>query len=528
MSTLEAVLLRRIERERSARIEAERLLEKRSLELYEANLGLRTWTAKLEEIVNERTAELTKALEETREANSQIEHQALHDPLTGLPNRRYLKQILQDLAGNKDHDNGIAIFHIDLDRFKQINDTRGHAAGDYVLTHAAAILKSLIRTEDFVARIGGDEFVIVARTDGSTKSLASLANRITVELARPVLYKKNFCRFGASVGIAYSRSKYIDPSKLLINADIALYRAKNNGRGRYAFFSSAIQKEIVDTQNLAEAILTGLDQNEFFPIYQPQFNARTFEVVGVETMARWNHPEKGILAPSCFLKVAEDIKVIHRIDSIILERCLRDIISFKENGIVIPKLSVNISLRQLSDPNLLKSVARLRLPKGLVAFELIESIFLDDSDADTAIRRTIKRLKKLGVDIEIDDFGTGHASIVGLIRVQPTRLKIAQELVMPINRSRKQRRLVQSIIEIGKALNIGIVAEGVETMEHAKILHDMGCDVLQGYAFAIPMTAPQLFHFLKTNAWRNKIDTFPSLVPGGVDQSGLASAKHLN
>ncbi len=507
MSNLEAVLLKRIERERKARFEAERLLEEKSVELHEVNLGLRSWSSLLEEIVEERTAELTQALDETRKANSHIEHQALHDPLTGLPNRRYLKQILEDWAGDKNSPNGIAILHIDLDRFKQINDSRGHAAGDFVLTHTASILTALVRTEDFVARIGGDEFVIVTRTDGNTKSLEALANRITVQLARPVLYKKNFCRFGASVGIAYSRSKSIDPSKLLINADIALYRAKNSGRGRYAFFSSALQKEILEEQNIAEAIIHGLDQGEFFPVYQPQFDAKTLDIVGVEAMVRWNHPEKGILAPASFLKVAENIKMIDRIDSLILERGLRDIISFQESEVVVPKLSVNISSHRLLDPDLLKSIAKLRLPKGLVAFELIESIFLDDSEADISIQRTIKRLKKLGIDIEIDDFGTGHASIVGLLCVEPARLKIAQELVMPITRSRKQRQLVRSIIEMGQALNIGIVAEGVETMEHAEILRDLGCETMQGYMFAMPMSAPQLFHFLKKKIWREKLNT---------------------
>ncbi len=248
-------------------------------------------------------------------------------------------------------------------------------------------------------------------------------------------------------------------------------------------------------------MLTSLDMNEFFPLYQPQFDANSFEMVGVETMVRWNHREKGILEPAKFLKVAEDLKVIGRIDGMILERGLRDIITFRESGIVIPKLSVNISLRRLCDPDLIRIITDMKLPKGLVAFELIELIFLDDSDSDLSISRTINRLKRLGVEIEIDDFGTGHASIVALLRVNPTRLKIAHELVMPITRSRPQRRLVQSIIEMGKALGIGIVAEGVETMEHAEMLKDMGCDVLQGYAFATPMTAPNLFHFLRSSAW---------------------------
>jgi diguanylate cyclase (GGDEF)-like protein len=511
VTTSEAILARRVERERAARIAAERLLEKKSLDLYEINNGLREWTAMLEEIVTERTAELTKSLEETRDANTLVEYQALHDPLTGLANRSYLRQVLQDIAKARDQrkDIGTAIFHIDLDRFKQINDTRGHTAGDFILVHTAAILKSLVRTGDFVARIGGDEFVIVARSDCNTSSLTALASRIIQELAKPVLYMQSYCRFGASIGIAYSRSKTSNPTKLLVNADIALYRAKKAGKGRYAFFSSAVQKEIIETQTIAEDILTGLDQGEFFPIYQPQFDAVTHEIVGVEALVRWNHRDKGILYPAQFLKIAEDIKVIDRIDSIVLERGLGDILSFRESGVIIPRLSVNISSQRLSDPNLAKTLRDYKLPKGLVAFELLESIFLDDIDAKSLVSRTIKQLKRLGIEIEIDDFGTGHASIVGLLRINPTRLKIARELVMPITKSRKQRRLLQSIIEMGKALGIDIVAEGVESWDHAEMLRDLGCDYLQGYALAMPMTAPRLFHFMKTGAWRTRSDTAP-------------------
>jgi diguanylate cyclase (GGDEF)-like protein len=498
----EAILKRRIERERRGRLEAERLLEEKSLELYEINQGLRNWTAMLEEIVKERTAELTKALEDTHQAKSQIEHHALHDPLTGLANRRYLTQILEELSEAQEKDGSIAIFHIDLDRFKQINDTRGHAAGDYVIAHAAAVLKSLVRGDDFVARIGGDEFVIVARSDGDTRALAALATRIISELAKPVLYKKGYCRFGASIGIAYARLADTNPAKLLVNADIALYRAKDSGRGRYAFFSGHLQREIVEKQNVADDILNGLDRNEFFPVYQPQFDARTLQVIGVETLVRWNHPERGILAPGQFIRIAEDIKAINRLDSFVLERGLRDILSFRDAGIEIPRLSVNMSLRRLCDPNLIRSLEDWDLPKGLLAFELVESIFLDDGDSDASISRAIKSLKKFGIDIEIDDFGTGHASILGLLRVRPARLKIDQQLVKPIVRSAKQRRLLQSIIEMGKALGIGIVAEGVESMEHAELLRDLGCDILQGFALAMPMTAPRLFHFLKTGGYR--------------------------
>ena len=215
---------------------------------------------------------------------------------------RHLKQVLQVLSemppGEKDR--GVAVFHIDLDRFKQINDTRGHAAGDFLLTYVASVLRSTIRASDFVARIGGDEFVIVLRSDGNAKSLASLASRIVAIFAKPIRYGKQLCRFGASVGIAFSRNKGGDLSKLLVNADIALYRAKKSGRGRFAFFSSAVQREMVENQRIADDIMGGLEANEFFPVYQPQFDASSLELVGIETLVRWRHRERGVLLPEKF------------------------------------------------------------------------------------------------------------------------------------------------------------------------------------------------------------------------------------
>jgi EAL domain-containing protein (putative c-di-GMP-specific phosphodiesterase class I) len=183
-----------------------------------------------------------------------------------------------------------------------------------------------------------------------------------------------------------------------------------------------------------------------------------------------------------------------------LEQSLRDLEMLEEHGFRIPKLSVNISLWRLGDADLIRGLKNLKLPEGRLAFELVESIFLDDTDKSTPVSRAIRQVRQLGIDIEIDDFGTGHASIVGLLRVNPARLKIAHQLVLPITRSRPQRHLVQSIIDMGKALGIGIVAEGVETMEHARILRELGCDVLQGYAIARPMEAGALLKFLKKRA----------------------------
>jgi diguanylate cyclase (GGDEF)-like protein len=435
-------------------------------------------------------------------AKADIEHNSLHDSLTGLPNRRYLDDILQRhaarcaLNGRK-----LALLHIDLDRFKQINDTLGHAAGDAMLIHASDVLKSNIRPEDFVARIGGDEFVVVSAIDGDDTVLGDLADRIIVRMRQPVNYEGHECRFGVSVGIATAIGVDVDPRKLLVNADIALYKAKSRGRNRYEFFSEALQAEVIKTKRVADQILQGLDRGEFEPWFQPQFDARTLDVVGAEALARWRHPTEGILAPASFMAVAEELNVVATIDRLVLEQALKWQAKWQAEGLHIPRISVNVSSRRLRDEQLVQSLRDMAIPPGTVAFELVESIFLDEGDDEVLWQ--VDQLKELGIDIEIDDFGTGYASIISLLKLQPRRLKIDRQLVTPVVDKAAQRHLVESVIEIGKSLDIGVVGEGVETMEHARILRDLGCDVLQGYAFARPMAAEALAGFLRAEGWRD-------------------------
>ena len=464
------------------------------------------WDVTADVALNEdlrRAKTLTEARnQELEHAQERIEYNALHDSLTGLPNRRYLDQRLEALASEpRQPEAQTALLHIDLDRFKQINDTLGHAAGDAMLVHAAGVLKANIRHDDFVARVGGDEFVVlcvIGHGDDPEAYLAALADRIIEQMRRPVRYHGHECRFGVSVGIAL-RNEDEEPKQLLVNADIALYRAKSRGRDRYQFFNRALQAEIVSTKRTADEILNGLERGEFVAHYQPQFDARTREIIGVEALVRWDHPSRGLLAPVHFLSVAEELNVVASIDRIILEQALRDFEIWRRQGLGIPAVSVNVSARRLRDEELVASLRGLDIKPGTVSFELVESIFLDENDE--FVTWNVDHLKDLGIGIEIDDFGTGYASIVSLLKLRPSRLKIDRQLVRPITRSETQRALVHSIIDIGKSLNIAVLAEGVETLEHAEILDRLGCDALQGYAFAKPMASGALAEFARTRRW---------------------------
>jgi diguanylate cyclase (GGDEF)-like protein len=429
-------------------------------------------------------------------ATARIEHNALHDALTGLPNRRYLDKVLEEQAAARHADGGsVALLHLDLDRFKEINDTLGHAAGDAMLVHVAKVLRRVVRSDDFVARIGGDEFVVVSNTRDSRRHLSALAQRIIDEMREPVPYEGHECRFGVSVGIAHQKGAKVDDKRLLIDADIALYRAKRRGRNRFEFFTEALQAEIVSTKLLADEILTGIERNEFVAWYQPQISARDGTVIGVEALARWRHPGRGILLPDSFMQIAEDLNVVATVDRMILEQTLEQLSIWNQMGIEIPHASVNVSARRLRDEDLIKDLHKLDIPLGWLSFELVESIYLDESDDIVAFN--IDQIRDLGIDIEIDDFGTGYASIVSLLKLKPSRLKIDRQLVMPVLEAPAQRQLIASIVDIGHSLGIEVIAEGVETIAHAEMLTELGCDSLQGFAFARPLDPAALADFVR-------------------------------
>ncbi len=453
-----------------------------------------------QELLNAKTLAETRyrELEITR---ARIEHNALHDFLTGLPNRRYMDEMLEMRAAECHITGGnLAVLHIDLDRFKQINDTLGHLAGDMMLQHASSVLRANIREEDFVARIGGDEFVVLTRGDGTQRKLALFADRIIRELCKPVAFEGHKIRFGASIGIAVCGGVEANAKQILLNADVALYRAKNRGRNRHEFFSQDTQNQIIRHKKIADEILQALEQDQFVPYYQPQFNARTLDVAGVETLVRWRHPERGILTPDHFLAIADDLDVVSTIDAMVLEKALKDLDVWESRGLTVPKISVNVSTRRLNDPALTSKLRRLKIRPGRVSFELLETIFLDN--CDSGVISNLERLRKLGIGIEIDDFGTGHASIVSLMRISPSTLKIDRQIINSIDSSAEQRKLVGAIVEMGRALNIHVAAEGVESADHIRILREAGCDILQGYGLARPMPFADVEGFIRAESWR--------------------------
>ncbi len=433
--------------------------------------------------------------------NSKIEQQALHDSLTGLANRRYFEshfdRLKEKLSASGE---SIMLMHIDLDRFKEVNDSLGHAAGDMVLKHTANVLKRNVRNGDFISRIGGDEFLIIGPYNNDLARIETLAREINTALSEPIPYEGRFCRFGASIGIAFEEAETVDIEQINDQADMALYQAKELGRNRYEIYSNSLKMELINRSRTIEEFLDGMDMGQLSPYYQPQFDINTRDIIGVEVLARWIHPQKGVLAPEYFLDIAEDQKVLANINQAIVIQSLRDCVRMQAQKISIPRISVNFSSDSLKDPELCNWLEKLQPFPVTLSIELVGTSSFEDGDE--TISRNLARFKEMGIEVEIDDFGSGQASILGLLQVKPDRIKIDQKLVAPIPVSRVHEDFARSIVDMAHSINVPTIAEGVETLEHLNFLRDIGVDAFQGYALAEPMQYSELIEFLTKESWR--------------------------
>ena len=448
---------------------------------------------------NSDVTSLVKAHQELEQKNSdlvtakkRIEAISLEDPLTKLPNRRYMESYAEALLMKMTADDReIAFLHIDLDKFKEINDRLGHSAGDHVLGQIAATLREAIGEGQFVARTGGDEFVAILTNQKSRDDLIRLAEKLIGQLNLPMVYCNQPCLVGASIGIAFLDNLNCTASQLLGNADVALYRAKRAGRNRVETFSSQMGLEANAKRQLHGEILDALEKGEFIPYFQPQFCASSLKLAGVEALVRWNHPERGILGPPAFLDAAEELGKVAEIDRLILKESVAIVEAWEQAGLCVPRLSVNVSSSRLNDPDLVEAVESLNLQRNFLAFELLESIFLDETSQQ--VEQNLERLNDLGVEIEIDDFGTGYASLAALLNIRPDRLKIDRQLIMDIEEDETIFELIKSVVVIADCMDIQVVAEGVETDEQIALLSEAGCQFLQGFKLGRPIAADDIY-----------------------------------
>ncbi|MEL7090696.1 MAG: EAL domain-containing protein [Pseudomonadota bacterium] len=438
-------------------------------------------------------ASLKSVVSRSEKIAAEMRDISVNEPLTNLLNRRGFFAQLDDFFASKATSGQLAIMAIDLDGFKQINDTAGHAVGDTLLQLVARQLLDRAPQDAIIARMGGDEFVL-AIPDWDKSDVRHLAEPFLEWTRQPCVIDGREVRFGASIGVAIGSSEATQIDALLVDADIALYAAKTRGKNCVAFFDAEMRDRTLSTKALEDDVLRGLEAGEFVPFYQTQHDSISGRLVGLEALARWNHPSRGTLEPSEFLSAVQDIGRMAQLDNLMLHTACRDVRHLEALGHDVHELSVNVSFSRLHDPNLKAEIDDLPRMHARLMFEIVETVILDDMSTEQNMM--LDAMREQGIGITIDDFGTGHASIIALTQILPDKLKIDQKMVTPAMNVDMHESMLRSILKMVGEMNIKTVAEGVEHEDEAKLLADMGVDQLQGFLFSRPMPLDDLIDHL--------------------------------
>lgn len=434
----------------------------------------------------------------TNRVGRERERLATHDTLTGLPNRMlFMDRLDQSLIRAKRHDTLVGVMFIDLDRFKRVNDTLGHASGDQLICEVAKRLQATARAEDIVARLGGDEFVVVISDVVELKNILHVVEKMLAAVATPyrIAERELFC--SCSIGISVYPNDGDESDSLLKNADTAMYHAKSSGRNRFQLYDAAMNAMAGERLQQETELHYALERDEFVFHYQPQVNLETGRTLAVEALIRWNHPDKGMLAPAIFLDMLEETGDIISVGRKLLQVACHQAAAWHAAGFTDLDLAVNVSSKEFWHEGLISSVqaslAQSGLPPRALQLELTEGIFMEDIDA--AVDR-IHELKALGISVAVDDFGTGYSSLAHLKRFPIDVLKIDRYFVKDIQHAPVNEALISSILALSKGLNLGTVAEGVENKEQLELLRKLGCQVVQGHLVSQPVPAEQVITLL--------------------------------
>ncbi|MCG6882188.1 MAG: EAL domain-containing protein [Silicimonas sp.] len=435
----------------------------------------------------EMAADSKRAAARLKSAYDEAERIALHDTLTNLPNRRALMIALRDVTQKEP----LSIVHVDLDRFKEMNDTYGHAAGDAALQHAASALRSVFGDETMCARLGGDEFVVLLRGAAQEAKLSKFGKAVVAAVSAPFKFRGEHLKIGASVGLAHTDSSDgLSADELLHRVDLALYEAKRSGRGCARLYTAEMLSAHSAFQSLSADIRRGLGAHEFIAHFQPQVHAKSGALVGFEALVRWNHPQHGLLRPDHFLSAARRARLLQALDREVRQFALDALAEWHGQGLVVPKLSLNVTSEDLLNPDFSDSLlwdldGRDIEPRRLV-LEMVESVLFDENG--TEIAETCERLVGKGATLALDDFGTGHASVLSLANLPIALVKIDRAFAAGVAEDARKRFLASSMIEMATNLGVGVMAEGVASDEDVETFQNMGCTLFQAFHFEQPMT----------------------------------------
>ncbi len=419
------------------------------------------------------------------------------DALSGLANRNSLNEYLQRLiADSKREDKEFALLFLDLDHFKTINDSLGHNVGDELLKNVASLINEVIRSSDFVARIGGDEFVIVLHQYSSILELTNIIQRIQKQLSKQLIIQSNPVNISSSIGIAFYPKDGTDIISLMQHADIAMYEAKQKGRARYHFFTEELNKRVQDAITLDKAMKNALKNQEYQLFYQPKVDLKTGSIIGVEALIRWIDPTKGLISPTTFIPLAEENGFIIELGDWVIKEAIRQSLLWKSLGFQIP-IAVNISTKQILKKGFAKDFLHQleanTLCRSDINIEITEYMFLEHNQNNTKV---LDQLHEQGIKISLDDFGTGYSSLSYLKKFPIDYLKIDKSFIDDYA-TQEGSIFIETIVKMGQTLNIKIIAEGIETKEQLEYLHKIGCDYYQGYYFCKPVTAKEIEELFK-------------------------------
>ncbi len=469
-------------------------------------------------IVHARTRHLLER--ELFESHQRLRTLAENDSLTGLANRYYFDESLRTAIPRANRLNDqLALLFLDLDNFKIINDSMGHDAGDQLLKEVARRLLHVVRNGDVVCRLGGDEFAILAHNFESQEPIILLAERILEDLRRPILIKNTEQFISASIGVATYPDAGNNASDMLKAADLAMYRAKREGKNNYHFFSAALQAQVQERIRLEKELRSLIPTDHFVLYYQPIVDAKSLEITGVESLIRWDHPTRGILPPSEFIALAEEIGLIVEIDSRSRLKACQQLSKWRAQQLVSETFTVriNVCAQMLADEDLHTAIKndldKTELPGRCIGLEITESVLIENL-ATTA--QLLHQIQSYGVEISVDDFGTGYSSMVYLKALPARTLKIDRTFVQGVPENSDDCRILRAMIVFGKSLNLKIVVEGIETKEQAKFCREYGADLLQGYLFSKPIASDNFEQLLLTHnpeAWKILLTMASDIMP---------------
>jgi diguanylate cyclase (GGDEF)-like protein len=438
------------------------------------------------------TSTLQQTTEDLRREGAMVAHLANHDTMTGLANRAsFTGQLNEAFAAARRSGTPFAILCLDLDHFKDVNDTLGHPQGDLILQAAAHRLKGIVHHNDVIGRLGGDEFAVLVTSATDASGIAVLAQRINEALAEPVEIEGNQVGVSASIGISIFAPTIASPDQMMIQADLALYRTKQGGRNGFCFHSSDLDDQVHERVAITGELHAALQAGGLELYYQPQVEIASGRIIGLEALVCWNHPTRGLLSSAAFVPVAEATGMMVPLGRWILDECCRQIRSWSQAGVVPPLVAINVSAAQFKasvnfDHDLVQLLARYGIDPRAVELELTEQTLMD---ATGTHRGTIERIRALGVGVAIDDFGTGHSSLGCLRSYRVSRLRIAQQLVRELATNPGDAAIVRTTIGLARELGIDVLAEGVETAGQLRLLEAAGCRCVQGTYFSRPVPA---------------------------------------